>query len=59
VVDIFPSYFFFSLFISTIIVTKISNVMFEIQVAKNIVLLPTTPSLKKFAPSSTNEKEEK
>ncbi len=33
--------------------------MFEIQVANNIVLLPTTPSLKIFAPSSANEEEEK
>jgi hypothetical protein len=59
VVDIFPSYFFFNLFISTIIVTKINNVMPEIQVVKNMVLLPTTPSLKIFAPSYANEEEEK
>jgi len=59
VVNIFPSYFFFNLYISTIIVTKTNNVTPKIQAAKNFVLIPTTPSLKKFAPSSANEEEEK
>jgi hypothetical protein len=39
-------------------VTKISNVMFEIQVTKNIVLFLTAPSLKNVTSSSSNEKEE-
>jgi hypothetical protein len=38
--------------------TKISNAMPRIQVANNIVLFPTTPSLKNVATSSSNEKEE-
>ncbi len=38
-------------------VTKISNVMPEIQATKNIVLFPTAPSLKFFTASSSNEKE--
>ncbi len=38
--------------------TKISNVMVEIQVIKNIVLLFVTP-LKNLTTSSTNEEEEK
>jgi len=36
--------------------TKINNAMFEIQVAKNIVLFPITPSLKNVATSLSNEK---
>jgi hypothetical protein len=39
--------------------TKINNVMFKIEVIKNIVLFPTTPSLKNVATWSSNEKEEK
>ncbi len=39
--------------------TKINNAMLEIQVAKNIVLFPTIPSLKNVLVSSSNEKEEK
>jgi hypothetical protein len=38
-------------------VTKISNVMVEIQVTKNIILLFATPSLKNVVTSSTNEEE--
>jgi hypothetical protein len=33
--------------------------MHEMQVAKNIVFFPTTPSLKNVATSLSNEKEEK
>jgi len=36
--------------------TKISNAMLEIQTTKNIVLFPTTVSLKNVATSSSNEK---
>jgi hypothetical protein len=39
-------------------VTKISNVMLEIQAIKNIVFFPIAPSLKNVATSSSNEKEE-
>jgi hypothetical protein len=38
--------------------TKISDVMLKIQVIKNIVLFPITPSLKNVVASSSNEKEE-
>jgi hypothetical protein len=38
--------------------TKISNVMLEIQATKNIVLFPTSSYLKNVATSSLNEKEE-
>jgi hypothetical protein len=66
----FPTYFFFNLFLkhsqyqlkcfaATIMATKISNMMVEIQVTKNIVLLFATPSLKNVATSSVNEEEEK
>jgi hypothetical protein len=37
---------------------KINNVMPKIQVANNIVLFPTTTSLKNVVTSSSNEKEE-
>jgi hypothetical protein len=36
--------------------TKISNVMFEIEATKNIVLSPTSSSLENVATSSLNEK---
>ncbi len=36
---------------------NISNVMPKIQATKNIVLFPTTPSLKNVVASSSNEKE--
>jgi hypothetical protein len=38
-------------------VTKISNLMPEIQTANNIVLFPTSPSLKNVATSLSNENE--
>jgi hypothetical protein len=36
---------------------NISNAMLEIQATKNIVLFPTTPSLKNVIASSSNENE--
>jgi hypothetical protein len=36
---------------------KINNAVLEIQATKNIVLSPTTPSLKNVVASSSNEKE--
>jgi hypothetical protein len=47
------------MFWTIVMVTKIHNVMVEIQVTKNIVLLFATPSLKNVRTSLANEKEEK
>jgi hypothetical protein len=38
---------------------NINNVMPKIQATKNIVLFPTTPSLKNVVASSSNEKDKK
>jgi len=40
-------------------VTKISNVMLEIQATHNIVLFPSKSSLKNLTTSLSNEKKEK
>jgi hypothetical protein len=66
VADIFPTYFFFSLFpkqsqqqlkcsTTIIMATKINNAMPKIQTTKNIVLFLTTPSLKDVVTSLSNE----
>jgi hypothetical protein len=44
-------------FAITIIATKISNVTLEIQLANNIVLFLTAPSLENVVASSSNEKD--
>jgi len=44
------------IFCNNNITTKISNVMPKIQVAKNIVIFLTTPSLENVVASSSNEK---
>jgi hypothetical protein len=67
--DIFLTYFFFSLFpkqsqqqqlkcfATTIMATKISNAMPEIETTNYFYFFHTAPSLKNVTTSSSNEKE--